>query len=77
MTDHHFINIILNGISSCLPQATAHYENLRVNPVEWKKKLVEIDLATIEFQHNDRGTREREKEKDRGKKRFFEERIQL
>ena len=29
MTNHHLINIILNGISSQLHLAMAHYENLR------------------------------------------------
>ena len=28
MTDHYLINIILNDITPCLPQAMAHYENL-------------------------------------------------
>jgi len=58
MTDHHLINIILNGMPSRLRLAMAHYENLRANPVESKKKLLEMDVATIEFQHKDRGTRE-------------------
>ena len=74
MTDHHLINIILNCIPSRLCLVIAHYENLYANPVEWKKKLLEMDVATIEFQHKDRGTRGREKEKDQRKKRSFEER---
>src|SRR5258706_15499404 len=32
MTDHHIINIILNGIPSRLRLAMAHYENLRPDP---------------------------------------------
>ena len=50
----------------------AYYKNLCANPVEWKRKLQEMDVATIEDQHKDRGTTEQEKKEDCGKKRYFE-----
>jgi len=34
MTDHHIINIVLNGIPPRLRLAMAHYENLRATPID-------------------------------------------
>src|SRR5205807_1386025 len=73
MTDHHLINIILNRISSRLRISMAHYEDLRQHPNLWRQKLLEMDVATTEFQQKDRDS----KSKDKGKKRSFEDRIQL
>jgi len=73
MTDHHLINIILNGIPSRLYLAMAHYEDLRSNPMRWEQKLLEMEVATIEFHHKDSNA----KNKDKGKKRSFEDRTQL
>ena len=50
MTDHHLINIILNGIIPHLRQATAHYEDLRFDLPKWKEKLLHMDFMTTEFQ---------------------------
>jgi len=73
MTDHHLINIILNGIPSRLRLVMAHYEDLRSNPMKWKQKLLEMDVATTEFHHQDSNA----KNKDKGKKHLFDDRIQL
>jgi len=73
MTDHHLINIILNGIPSRLRLAMAHYEDLRSNPMRWKQKLLEMDVATTEFHHKDSNA----KNEDKGKKHSFEDRTQL
>src|SRR5437868_286021 len=73
ITDHHLINIVLNGISSHLRMSMAHYKDLRQRPNLWRQKLLEIDIATTEFQQKDRDS----KSKDKGKKRSFENRIQL
>jgi len=69
MTDHHLINIILNSIPSCLRLAMAHYEDLRSNPMRWKQKLLEMDVATMEFHHKDSNA----KNKEKGKKHSFED----
>ena len=69
MTDHHLINIILNGIPPRLRLAMAHYENLRPDPPAWRKKLLEMDVATTEFQQKD------QKGKDKGKKQRLEEKV--
>jgi hypothetical protein len=73
MTDHHLINIVLNGIPSRLRQAMAHYENLRATPADWRQKLLEMDVVNTEFQHKDRHATG----KDKGKKRSHEDQIQL
>jgi len=49
----------------------AHYENLSANSIAWKEKLLKMDVAAIKFQHKNKVTREREKEKHCRKKRFF------
>ena len=53
ITNHHLINIILNGIPSRLCLAMAHYENLRQDPPAWRQKLLEMDVATTEFAQKD------------------------
>ena len=73
MTDHHLINIVLNGISSRLRLSMAHYEDLRNRPDLWRQKLLEMDIATTEFQQKDKDS----KSKEKGKKRSFEDRVQL
>ena len=50
MINHYLINIILNGITSWLRQAIAHYKDLRSDPSKWKQKLLPMDFITIEFQ---------------------------
>ena len=73
MTDHHLINIILNGISPDLRQAMAHYEDLRYDPSKWKEKLLHMDFITTEFQQKEEDNRS----KGQGKKHGLDERIQL
>ena len=57
MTDHHLINIILNGITPRLCQAMAHYEDLRSDPSKWKEKLDHVDFITTEFQKKEQDNR--------------------
>ena len=73
MTDHHLINIILNGITPCLRQAMGHYENLRSDPSKWKEKLLHMDFITTKFQKKEQDN----KSTGQGKKRGLDERIQL
>ena len=73
MTDHHLINIILNGITSGLCQAMAHYEDLRFDPSKWKEKLLHIDFITTKFQKKKQDNRSKGQEKKCG----LNERIQL
>ena len=73
MTDHHLINIILNGITSRLRQAMAHYEDLRSDPSKWKEKPLHTNFITTEFQKKEQDNRS----KDQGKKRSLDERIQF
>ena len=44
--DLQLIRIILNAIPTHLRQSMAHYESLRSQPAEWRKKLIEMDVAT-------------------------------
>ena len=73
MTDHHLINIILNGITTRVRQAMAHYEHIRSNPSKWKETLLHMDFITTEFQQKEQDNRS----KGQGKKRGLDERIQL
>ena len=73
MTDHHLINIILNGITSCLRQAMVHYEDLGSDLSKWKEKLLHMDFITKEFQKKEQDNRS----KGQGKKCSLDERIQL
>ena len=73
MTDHHLINIILNGITPRLCQAMVHYEDLRSDPSKLKEKLLHMDFFPIEFQKKEQHNRS----KDHGKKHGLDERIQL
>ena len=73
MTDHHLINIILNGITPRLRQAMAHYEDLRSDPSKWKAKLLYMDFIISKFQKKEQDNRS----KGQGKKRSLEERVQL
>ena len=73
MTNHHLINIILNSIPSRLHLAMAHYENLRQDPLAWRQKLLEMDIATTEFAQKDQGAKRGHK----GKKHAFEDRVQM
>ena len=57
MTDHHLINIILNGITSRLHQAMAHYKDRRSDPSKWKEKLFHMDFITTEFQKKEQDNR--------------------
>ena len=73
MTDHHLINIILNGIIPHLRQATAHYEDLRFDLPKWKEKLLHMDFISTKFQKKKQDNRG----KGQGKKRGLDKRIQL
>ena len=73
MTDHHLIDIILNGITPRLCQAMTHYEDLRSDPSKWKEKLLHMDFITTKFQKKEQDNRS----KGQGKKRGLDERIQL
>ena len=73
MTDHHLINIILNGITPSLRQAMAHYEDLHSDQSKWKEKLLHMELITSKFQKKKQDNRS----KDQGKKRGLDKRIQL
>ena len=57
MTDHHLINIILNGITPRLRQAMALYEDLCSDPSKWKDKLLHMDFITTEFQKKEQDNR--------------------
>ena len=70
------INIIITKLSGPLRRSMAHYEHLRGNPDQWRKQLVRMDITTTEFQRRDKHPRQ-DDNKDQGKKRTFEDRIQL
>ena len=70
------INIIINKLTGPLRRSMAHYEHLRENPNEWRKQLVRMNIITTEFQRRTYHPRQDDSE-DRGKKRTFEDRIQL
>ena len=74
--DRAMINIIITKLSGPLRRSMAHYEHLRDNPDEWRKQLVRMDIITTEFQRRDKHPRQ-DDNKDRSKKRTFEDRIQL
>ena len=57
MTNHHLINVILNGITPCLRQAIAYYKDLRSDPSKWKEKLLHIDFITTDFQKKEQDNR--------------------
>ena len=73
MTDHHFINIILNSISSRLRQAMARNKNRRSDPSTGKEKLLQMDFIITEFQKREQDNRI----KCQGKKGSMHKRIQL
>ena len=50
ITDHHLINIILNGFTSRFRQSRAHYKDLPSDPSRWKEKLLHMDFITTDFQ---------------------------
>ena len=70
--DLQLIRIILNGIPTHLRQSMAHYESLRSQPAEWRKKLIEMDVATAHYRH-----KEPSGKKEGGKKRLLDDRIHL
>ena len=74
--DRAMINIIMNKLTGPLRRSMAHYEHLRENPDGWRKQLVHKYIITTEFQRRDKHPRQ-DDNKDRGKKRTFEDRIQL
>ena len=73
MSDHHFINIILNGITPRLRRAMAYYENLRSYPYKWEEKLHHMDFITTKFQKMEQYN----KSNGQGKKSGLDGRIQL
>ena len=76
--DRAMINIIINNLKLTGPlrRSMAHSEQLWENPNEWRKQLVRMDIITTEFQRREKHPRQ-DDSKDRGKKRTFEDRIQL
>ena len=66
MTDHHLINIILNGISSRLCQAIAHNEDLCSDPSKWKKKLLHMDFITTKFYKKEHDNKSKGQQKKHG-----------
>ena len=48
--DEQLISIILPRLSRHLRTSMAHYENLRATPVQWRQKLVEMDVSIREVQ---------------------------
>ena len=70
------INIIINKLTGPLGRSMAHYEHLWENPDEWKQQLVRKDIISTEFQRRDKHPRQ-DDNKDQGKKRTYEDRIQL
>ena len=50
MIYHTLINIILNGLTTQLRQAIAHYEDLLPDSSKWKEKPLYMDITTTEFQ---------------------------
>ena len=73
MTDHHLINIILNGITPWLRQAIAHYQGLHSDPSKWKEKLFHMDFIVNKLQKKEQDSRS----KGQGKKHGLVERMQL
>ena len=51
------IRIILMGIKPDLRKSMSHYEKERSNLAEWRKRLVEMDLAEFEGQKRDNNNR--------------------
>ena len=72
MTDHHLINIILNGITPHFSQAMAHCEDLCSDLFKWKEKLLHMDFITTKFQKKEQD----DKRKGQGKNSSLEERVQ-
>lgn len=70
------INIIINKLTGPPRRSMAHYEHLRKNPEECEKQLVRMDMISTEFQRRDEHPRE-DDSKNLGKKRTFEDRVQL
>lgn len=73
MTDNHIINIVLNGTPCYFRIVMAHYQNLRATPIEWRRKLQEMDIINNKIQHKGREFQS----KDKGKKGSFECVVQL
>ena len=74
--DRAMINIIINKVTDPLRHSMAHNEQLRENPNECSKQLVRMDIITTELQGRDKNPGQ-DDSKDRGKKRSFEDRMQL
>ena len=53
LSEAELIRIILMGIKPDLRKSMSHYEKERSNPAEWRKRLVEMDLAEFEGQRRD------------------------
>lgn len=45
ISDLQLIQIILMALKPDVRSSMAHYEHLRSNPIEWRRKLVEMDVA--------------------------------
>ena len=73
MTDHHLISNIQNGIAPRLCQAIVYYEDLRLDPSEWKEKLVCMNFITREFQQKEQDN----KSKGLWQKGTLEKQVQL
>ena len=73
MTDHYLIKIILNGITPYLSQAMAHYKDLHSDTSNCKKKFLNMDFITTNFQKKEPDNRSQ----GQGKKLVLDKRIQL
>ena len=73
MTDHHLVNIILNGVTPCLHQAIVHYEDRRSRLYKWKEKLLHIDFIATKFQKKYQNVTGN----SQGKKRGLEDQVRL
>ena len=57
LSDHHLINIILNGITPRLRQAMPHYKDLCFDPSKWNEKLLHMHFITTEFLKQEQNNR--------------------
>ena len=53
LSETELIHVILMGIKLDLRKSMSHYEKEYSNPAEWRKRLVEVNLAEFEGQRRD------------------------
>ena len=73
MTNQHLINNFLNGIMPCLRLTIAYFEEVWLDPSEWKEKPLHIDFIATEFHKKEQDNRSNDKKKNS----TSEERVQL